>query len=231
MTYDGANRRHYINGELAGTFAETGTLPPSTSAMRIGSDVSWAYTPKGFIDELRLWKVARSMAELRASINTPIAAAQPGLVAVWGLDGTAEATVGGHPGDLFGNGASLPITVATAAHCFDLPSALCVQDERFLIHVSWRRPDGTTGSGKVVESSADSGLFYFFAENNWELMIKILDGCPLNDHYWMFSAATTNVFYRVDVLDVSTGTSKVYFNYPGPPAPAVTDTSAFATCG
>ena len=26
------------------------------------------------------------------------------------------------------------------------------------------------------------------------------------------------------------GVNKIYFNYPGPPAPAVTDTGAFATC-
>ena len=41
MTYDGATRRHYINGELAATFPEVGVLGTSTSPMRIGSDVSW----------------------------------------------------------------------------------------------------------------------------------------------------------------------------------------------
>ena len=46
----------------------------------------------------------------------------------------------------------------------------------------------------------------------------------------MFSAATTNVFYRMEVFNQEYGVNKVYFNYPGPPAPAVTDTGAFATC-
>jgi len=32
------------------------------------------------------------------------------------------------------------------------------------------------------------------------------------------------------VFDVRAGVNKIYFNYPGPPAPAVTDTNAFATC-
>lgn len=230
VVYDGAARRHYINGELAGSWAQAGQLPGSTSALRVGSDVAWEYTPKGRIDEVRLWNVARTQAELRAAINVPIASPQPGLVALWAFDGNAWDGVGSHHGGLFGAGASLPTASESVANCWDLPTALCIQDERFLIHVSWRKPDGTTGSGKVVQSSADSGLWWFFAETNWELMIKVLDACALNDHYWVFSAATTNVFYRIDVLDVLTGTSKVYFNYPGPPAPAVTDTTAFATC-
>jgi hypothetical protein len=32
------------------------------------------------------------------------------------------------------------------------------------------------------------------------------------------------------VLDVLAGANKVYFNCPGPPAPAVTDVGARATC-
>ena len=77
---------------------------------------------------------------------------------------------------------------------------------------------------------ADSGLFWFFAPSNWEVMVKVLNACGLNDRYWVFSAATTNVFYRLEVFDVAEGAQKIYFNYPGPPAPAVTDTGAFATC-
>ena len=45
-----------------------------------------------------------------------------------------------------------------------------------------------------------------------------------------WAAATTNVFYRLEVLNVRGGANRIYFNYPGPPAPAMTDTAAFATC-
>ena len=38
------------------------------------------------------------------------------------------------------------------------------------------------------------------------------------------------VFYRMTVYDIHAGAQKIYFNYPGPPAPAVTDVTAFATC-
>ena len=61
-------------------------------------------------------------------------------------------------------------------------------------------------------------------------MVKTVNACGFNNRYWAFSAGTTNVFYRLEVLDVRAGVNKIYFNYPGPPAPAVTDTAAFATC-
>ena len=112
-------------------------------------------------------------------------------------------------------------------------SALCLSS-RFSITAQWRtNPTAGTpvdGDASVVVAGPDSGIFWFFSSSNWEVMVKTLNACGLNNRYWVFSAATTNVFYRMVVFDVRTGTRKVYFNYPGPPAPAVTDTSAFATC-
>lgn len=87
VTYDGVNRIHYINGEVAGTFPETGALPTNSAHVRIGSDVSWDYQPQGTLNEIRFWNVARSVDQLRGSINVPITAAQPGLVSVWSREG------------------------------------------------------------------------------------------------------------------------------------------------
>jgi len=57
-----------------------------------------------------------------------------------------------------------------------------------------------------------------------------LNGCSFNERFVVFTAAATNVFYRPEGADVRAGAVEVYFNYPGPPAPAVTDTAAFQTC-
>ena len=62
------------------------------------------------------------------------------------------------------------------------------------------------------------------------MLVKVLNACGLNQHYWVFSAATTNVEYTLTVTDTQTGDKKTYFNPLGTAAPAVTDTSAFATC-
>ena len=112
-------------------------------------------------------------------------------------------------------------------------AALCLQN-RFVITSKWRTNPTpgtpTDGNGSVVVAGPNSGIFWFFSSDNWEVMIKALNGCGLNNRYWIFSAATTNVFYRIEVFDSERFEQKIYFNYPGPPAPAVVDTNAFATC-
>jgi hypothetical protein len=62
------------------------------------------------------------------------------------------------------------------------------------------------------------------------MLIKVLDGCNINNRYWVFAAATTNVEYTLRVTDTETGASKQYRNPLGQASPAITDTSAFATC-
>ena len=234
VTWDGATQRHYINGELAAQFALAGPLSTNTQPMRIGSDVDWQFTPTGAIDEVRLWNVARTLAQIRASMSDPITADQAGLVAVWSMDGNANDVIGGRDGALGGTGAGFlgfPVVFSCGA---STATTLCLND-RFQVRAFWRTnpAPGTATDGQAQVASCPnpgSGLFWFFAPTNWEVMVKVLNGCGLNNRWWVFSAATTNVFYRLEVTDVRAGAQRIYFNYPGPPAPAVTDTDAFATC-
>lgn len=78
--------------------------------------------------------------------------------------------------------------------------------------------------------TSDSGIFWFFNAANWELMVKVLDGCGLNDSFWVFAAATTNVELTLRVRDTHTGEVKMYFNSQGRAADALTDTGAFPGC-
>jgi hypothetical protein len=234
VVFDGAQRLHYINGELAASFPETGPLPTSTSQMRIGSDVSWTPTPGGAIDEVRLWNVARTQTQLRANYNKEITAPEAGLVAVWPLNGNASDVIGPNDGATTGTGTGF-LTFPVAPNCgANTATSLCLLN-RFAINTRWRTNPApgslTDGQAQVAGvGNLGSGLFQFFSPNNWEILVKTLDGCGLNNRYWVFSASATNVYYRMEVLDVKSGTQKIYFNYPGPPAPAVTDTSALAVC-
>jgi hypothetical protein len=63
------------------------------------------------------------------------------------------------------------------------------------------------------------------------MLLKVLDGCRVNDRFWVFAAATTNVEYTLRVTDTATGLEKSYFNPLGQAAAALTDTNAFAACG
>ena len=228
VVYDGTNRYHYINGEIVGTFPQTGPLPATTDPMRIGSDVAYDHRPQGAIDEVRIWSVARTTDEIRSTINVPLSAATTGLVAVWSLDGNSNDAVGGHNGSPAGG--TVPyLDFPVAPGCTANATTLCFEG-RFAVTATFNSPS-LSGVGTVVPgASSNSGLFWFFSPDNWEVLIKELNGCGLNSRRWIFSAATTNVHYRIDVLDVPRGVNKVYFNYQGPPAPAVTDTNAFATC-
>jgi Concanavalin A-like lectin/glucanases superfamily len=231
VVFNGTQRLHYINGEQVASFPETGPLPTNTDPVRIASDVSWNFPPNGAIDEVRLWSVARTTAQIRQTINVRVNTPQAGLVAVWALNATAADVVGSRDGVASGTGlivGALPLFGA----CAPSATGLCLFD-RFLVDARFRTgvPGTAEGIAKVAGCPNDgSGLFWFFSADNWEVMVKAVNGCGLNDRWWLFSAATTNVYYRLEVWDVTEGEQKIYFNYPGPPAPAVTDTSAFATC-
>jgi hypothetical protein len=229
VTYDGVNRRHYINGELAATFPESGALPTNSSNVRIGSDAAWDFPPQGAIDEVRLWNVARTVEQIRGSINVPIATAMPGLVAVWSLDAGGNDVVGTHDGSIVGGLGFLtfPVTLTCGA---GTSTSACL-NERFSVSVSWRDSMGTTGVGTVVACpNPDSAVFYFFASNAWEVLVKSVNGCAFNNHYWAFGAGATDLFYRLEFVDVKGGAAKIYFSYPGTPSPAIIDAAAFATC-
>ena len=108
---------------------------------------------------------------------------------------------------------------------------LCLNQDRFRVEVEWIDFDGSRGPGSVAPcGSNDSGIFSFFDPNNWEMLVKIVNGCGFNDRYWVFFAATTNLGYRLTVTDTATNAQRVYTNTAGTPAPAVTDIGAFTTC-
>lgn len=115
--------------------------------------------------------------------------------------------------------------------CVPDETTLCLNQGRFQVRLTWRNQQGTLRQARVAGAGADdSGLFYFLDPDNWEMLIKVLDGCSFNGHYWVFFAAVTNVEYTLTVVDSQTGEQQVYENPAGTPSPAVTDTRAFATC-
>jgi hypothetical protein len=76
----------------------------------------------------------------------------------------------------------------------------------------------------------DSGLFWFYEPTNWELLVKVLDGCAVNGHHWVFASASTSLDYRVTVTDLETSQTVQYRHWAGAPLESVADIEAFATC-
>lgn len=119
----------------------------------------------------------------------------------------------------------------TPLGCEPTETRLCLQDGRFEVEVTWRDFEGGSGPGRVGEArTRDSGLFTFFAPDNWELQVKVLNGCALNDHFWVFAAGTTNVGWTLTVRDLVAEESWTATNPLGRVSPAVTDVGAFGRC-
>ncbi len=108
--------------------------------------------------------------------------------------------------------------------------SLSLSDE-FCVEIDWADHHGNHGRGTVAPfRSADSGTFWFFDPDNWEVLVKVLDGCGVNGYYWVFVAATTDVGFDLFVTPREGGyenAGQVYSNALGQTAATVTDTAAF----
>ncbi|MCH9649678.1 MAG: hypothetical protein K0U98_15675 [Deltaproteobacteria bacterium] len=91
-------------------------------------------------------------------------------------------------------------------------TALCLQDGRFKVEMQWTDFQDRTGAGQAVSITEDTGYFWFFSDQNVETILKVLDGTPLNDHFWTFYGALSNVEYWITVTDAETGLTRRYFN-------------------
>lgn len=116
--------------------------------------------------------------------------------------------------------------------CTANATTLCLAAGRFQVRVSFRTSQGSQGSGTVVPfGSSDSGMFWFFNANNWEMLVKVIDGCALNSHFWVFYAALTDVELDLEVTDTASGAVKHFRNALGHLANTVADTNAFTCSG
>src|SRR5262249_39326423 len=101
---------------------------------------------------------------------------------------------------------------------------------RFRVEGVWKDFSGNVGLAKATPRTDDTASFWFFTSSNVELMLKVLDGRPVNGNYWVFYGALSNVEYTVRVTDTRTGSVRRYANPSGAFA-SVADTSAFAGAG
>ncbi len=117
-------------------------------------------------------------------------------------------------------------TVPVKAACAPSSTRLCLNGGRFAVEVAWKDFSGHTGAGQAVELTGDTGWFWFFSNTNVEVVLKVLDGTPVNGHHWVFYGALSNVEYTVTVTDTQTGQVKIYKNASGQLS-SIADTDAF----
>ncbi len=121
-------------------------------------------------------------------------------------------------------GLSLPAALAATCH------GVCLADRRFEIRANWQTPDGQSGEGVGTAITTDTGDFYFFGPSNLEVLVKVIDGCAYNGHYWVFAGGLTNVKTSLTVTDTATGLVRTYANPQGKAFQPIQDVQAFASC-
>jgi hypothetical protein len=115
--------------------------------------------------------------------------------------------------------------------CIEGDHTLCLLSERFRVEVVFTPPGGVEQPANAIPFTDRAGMFWFFNENNIEMLVKLQNACiPQFDRYWVFFAATTNVAFRVTVTDTDAVLAKQYTNPQGMVALPRADTDAFDTC-
>jgi hypothetical protein len=116
--------------------------------------------------------------------------------------------------------------ILTQTNCLPTTTAMCLQGSRFQVAATFQPPGGAQGQAQTVQLTDDSGYLWFFTASNIEAVVKVLDGCALNQHFWVFAGGLTNVETTITVTDTQTGKMKTYTNPQNKPFQPVQDTSA-----
>jgi hypothetical protein len=216
FAYDGTNGSIFVNGALAAR----GPMLPPPSVTRTNNYIgrsNWAsdgYT-QAVLDEFRIWKVARTQAQIQSLLNAPLRGNEAGLLLYYRLDSTngvvatnsATATGSAFNGTLV-NGptwanSGVPIVSTTA--------------------------DSGVGSLRQVIASAPAGAFITFASKLSGQTIRLtsgeilltnnvtIDGSPLAKRIQL-NGNHTNRIFQVNDLTTVTLNSLVLTNGFGNPA-------------
>jgi len=108
-------------------------------------------------------------------------------------------------------------------------TTLCLNQQRFAVTASFTT-GALGGAAQAVGLTDDTGYLWFFSSDNVEIVVKVLDGCGVNGHYWVFAGGLTNVDVCLRVTDSQTAGFTLYCNPPNTPFQPIQDTSAFPTC-
>lgn len=89
--------------------------------------------------------------------------------------------------------------------CTPSETTLCLGSGRFRVTAFWNAGGGQAGVAHARALGRDSGYFWFFAPDNAELFVKVLDGCGFNGAYWVFVSGLTDLSIQLTLTDTATG--------------------------
>lgn len=113
--------------------------------------------------------------------------------------------------------------------CTPSNHALCLTGGRFKVEAFW---DTETQRQPATAQplTTDTGYFWFFDQQNVEVVVKVLDACGPFGRFWVFSTGLTDVGVTVRVTDTETGQVKRYRTRVEEPYTPRFDVAGFDTC-
>jgi hypothetical protein len=156
-------------------------------------------------------------------IDSPVTAPSNAVSANVRLD-LVKTQAGGSISARFDN-----VVLRPSGTCANLPDALCITGHRFRVEATWQSSTAA-GAARSVRLTNDTGYLWFFSPENVEAVVKVLDGCAVNNRYWVFMGGLTDVTAAITITDVKTGAVKTYHSALGEAFRPIQDTNAFATC-
>lgn len=170
-TYDGTWRL-YLDGQLN---AQLPVNKPLASASNVAVSIATALNSTnatggffdGALDEVRVWSVARSLTEIRSTINSQLATPQTNLVARWSLDENTGTILNGTPTTVNGTitganfswvpGAPFDLVVAPP----NAPSGLAATSQTYShVHLTWNDNSSDETSFVIERSTTGIGGSY-----------------------------------------------------------------------
>jgi hypothetical protein len=119
-----------------------------------------------------------------------------------------------------------PATTPPPAVCVPSGTHLCLNEGRFQVEARWTA-NGRTEDARAVPLTSDTGYFWFFDETNVEMVVKVLNGCVVNQRFWVYAGGLTDVRVRLTVTDTRNGAVKTYENPQRTPFQPIQDSDAF----
>jgi streptogramin lyase len=122
------------------------------------------------------------------------------------------------------------ITTGPTGPCTPDAHTLCLNNGRFSVAASFQAtPTDPVSMATAVTLTGDSGYFWFFVPSNIEMAVKVLNGCSVNNAYWVFAAGLTNVQVNWQVVDTTNNVTYTQVNQQGTAFAPIQATNAFPT--
>jgi VWFA-related protein len=105
-------------------------------------------------------------------------------------------------------------TTSGGGTCTASATALCLSNKRIKVEATWRNLKGQLVAAKAKALTGSTGYFSF-ESTALDLIVKIVDGRPVNGNFWFFYGGLSNAEFTLRVTDPVTGTVKTYTSPKG----------------